>query len=83
MRRFISFRGPFGMRLITTTVAIFAGYFLTVQYPYLHALDRKSYETREQCEEAALGKLGAVKIDPHLDAAIGGTSERLHDGPVS
>jgi hypothetical protein len=53
MRRFISFRGPFGMRLITTTVAIFAGYFLTVQYPYLHALDRKSYETREQCEEAA------------------------------
>jgi len=30
----------------------------------------------------ALGKLGAIEIDANLDAAIGGTRERLHDWPV-
>jgi hypothetical protein len=29
-----------------------------------------------------LSKLGAVEIDAHLDTAIGGTRERLHDWPV-
>ena len=30
----------------------------------------------------ALGKLGAVEIDAHLDAAIGGARERLDDWAV-
>jgi len=30
----------------------------------------------------APGKLGAIEIDANLDAAIGGTRERLHDRPV-
>ncbi|MGA3342241.1 MAG: hypothetical protein ABSD11_16890 [Methylocella sp.] len=30
----------------------------------------------------SFGKLGAFEIDANLDAAIGGTCERLHDRPV-
>ena len=30
----------------------------------------------------SFGKLGAFEIDANLDAAIGGTPERLHDRPA-
>ena len=36
----------------------------------------------EGLHESPLGKLGTIEIDPHLDAAISGACERLHDRPV-
>ena len=39
-------------------------------------------EVVEDFRWLALGKLGAVEIDAHLDAAIGGARERLHDRPI-
>ena len=39
-------------------------------------------EVVEDFRECALGKLGAIEIDAHLDAAIGGARQRLHDRPI-
>jgi hypothetical protein len=44
---------------------------------------RRFDEVIENLRRLALGKLSAVEIDVRLDATIGGTRERLHDGPVS
>ena len=44
-----------------------------------------SYDAGEVIENLrglTLGKLSPVKIDSHLDAAIGGARESLHYGPV-
>jgi hypothetical protein len=47
--------------------------------PYLDA--RRLGEVIEDLSGPALGILGAVEIDTHLDATLG-ARERLHDGPV-
>ena len=39
-------------------------------------------EVTENLRGLTLGKLLAIEINAHFDTTIGGTRERLHDGPV-
>ncbi len=48
--------------------------------PYLDA--RRLGKIPKDLRWRALGKPGAVEIDAHLDATIGGARERLHNRPV-
>jgi hypothetical protein len=41
-----------------------------------------SAEVIENLRGLALGELGAIEIDSHLGAAIGGACERLQDWPI-
>jgi hypothetical protein len=44
---------------------------------------RRLGEVIEKPPGLALGELGAIEIDAHIDASIGGACERLHNGTVS
>ena len=49
---------------------------------HLISTPRRLGKVIENLRGLTLGKLLAIEIDSHFDTTIGGTRERLHDGPV-